>query len=499
MQSPRILSLGGGLDSWVMLLESVARGEAPDLVVFIDVGAPGDPGEWPSTYRHVDEVVRPFCAKHGIEFVRIDHESYPVRDARSLFAWLEARNQIPVAGPNRICTRIAKVERFEAWMDDRFPGREVEIWIGFEAGEEARAEKDPNAGTKRKPKPGTAVRRNRFPLIEWGLCRCRCETIARESGHPVPRKSACVFCPYGAKGDWQRFAVDLPDDFERVVQLEANKPPTKKNNRKLSIMAYDSWEAGRESKRPAGELIRTADFEVSAIAAAADARAFVELHHYSRTCSALAYRFGLYRRGELVGVAAFGPPASTNAHRAVFPTLAFDEAVTLGRFVLLDAVPGNGESWFIARCFDLLRARGVKAVESCADPEARVALDGCVRHKGHVGTIYQSTNGRYVGLTNAATLRLLPDGTCLSNRAQGKLARGERGAAGPARQLEAWGADPIGERSGEDALAWLRTWRERLTRPMRHRGNHRYLWCLDRRLRKQVLTRAALSYPKVSL
>jgi hypothetical protein len=236
----RVLSLGGGLDSWVMLLGAVARGIRIDVVAFVDVGHPEDPGEWPSTYRHIREVVQPFCVTHGIEFVTIGHDNYPVRDARSLFAWLEARKQIPVAGPNRICTRIAKVERFERWMDDRFPGDDVEVWIGFESGEESRADKDPNAGKVRKAKPGQARRHNRFPLIEWGLCRCRCEAIARSSGYPVPRKSACVFCPYGAKGDWQRLAVDLPDQFARVVKLEADKPPTAKNGRKLSIMAYDS-------------------------------------------------------------------------------------------------------------------------------------------------------------------------------------------------------------------------------------------------------------------
>ena len=278
VRHPRVLSLGGGLDSWAMLLECVRRGVRLDAVVFVDVGAPGDPGEWPSTYRHINEVVRPFCARHGIEFVQIDHTTHPVRDARSLFAWLSARKQIPVAGPARICTRIAKVERFEKWLDERYAGCEVEVLIGFEAGEESRAAKDPNAGTPRKATglrhrnpqlrglgpvervvatatatvanglrwlralafaATTARRINWFPLIEWGLCRCRCEAIARASGYPVPRKSACVFCPYGSRGDWQTFAVELPGDFRKVVQMEADKPITGKG-KKLSIMAYDS-------------------------------------------------------------------------------------------------------------------------------------------------------------------------------------------------------------------------------------------------------------------
>lgn len=240
---PRVLSYGGGADSFAVLLGAVERGEAPDAVAFVDVsnGSPAadptDPGEWAGTYRHIREVVMPLCAKLGIRFEWIDSVRYPVRDAASLFAWMWQRGQIPVAGPNRLCTTIAKVERFERWLTDTFGAREVEVWIGFEAGEEGRAEKDPNAGGRRKGKPGEARRVNRFPLIEWGWCRCRAVAAIRRAGHPVPRKSACKFCPYASLTDWQTFEREDPADFARVVELEARKPPTSKGN-KLSIMAY---------------------------------------------------------------------------------------------------------------------------------------------------------------------------------------------------------------------------------------------------------------------
>ena len=191
------------------------------------------------------------------------------------------------------------------------------------------------------------------------------------------------------------------------------------------------WELGREHRRPAGETIRTAEYEVTAIAGT-DAKTFVEAHHYAGSCSPTAHPFGLFRHGTLSGVAVFGPLASMNAHRAVFPTLSPTEGVTLGRLVLLDGVPGNGESYFVARCFALLRAAGIVAVESCADPEPRAARDGRRVHRGHVGTVYQSTNGRYVGKTNPATLRLLPDGTVFSNRSSGKVVPPRWGAATPA-------------------------------------------------------------------
>lgn len=236
----KVISYGGGLDSFVMLLLAIETGEKIDAVVFMDVAdgdatnANTDPGEWLGTYRHIREVVMPLCEKHGIPFVWLDTKSYPVRDARSLFAWFEARKQIPVAGPSRICTTVAKVERFEKWAKDTYPGEVIEVWIGFEKGEEKRIEKDPNAG-----KDG-AMRVNRFPLAEHDLCRCRCEAKVRDAGFPIPRKSACVFCPYGSREDWRTFARELPDQFERVAQLEANKPPTAKNNVKLSIMGFSS-------------------------------------------------------------------------------------------------------------------------------------------------------------------------------------------------------------------------------------------------------------------
>lgn len=256
---PRVLSYGGGLDSFAMLVEALRRGERPDMVVFVDVGDGDrvrdgmDPGEWPGTYRHLREVVAPLCTRERVEFVWLSSAEHAVRDARSLFAWLKARKQIPVSGPNRICTVIAKVERFEAWMRARFGSQQVEVWIGFDAAETARMEKDPNAG---KPH---ALRRNRFPLVEWDLCRCRCEDLVVAAGYEVPQKSACVFCPYGTRGDFQLLAREFPRTFSQVVELESAKPPTRRGA-KLSIKNFRTVTRGDGSKEyratPLPELVR---------------------------------------------------------------------------------------------------------------------------------------------------------------------------------------------------------------------------------------------------
>lgn len=255
------------------------------------------------------------------------------------------------------------------------------------------------------------------------------------------------------------------------------------------------WTERRESRRPAGELICPSAYDVVEAGDDATPRAFVERHHYSGAWVAARFRFLLYQRGELAGAAVFSVTPSVAAHHRVFPTLQLDQAVDLGRFVLLDSVPGNGESWFLARCFELLRGR-VVAISSCADPAPRLTAAGARVFPGHVGTIYQALNGRFVGRTNRSTLRLLPDGRVLSNRAQGKLVRRERGWRRAVDELVRFGADPL--LADEDPVAWLRRWRDRLTRPVRHPGNLRYLWCIDRRRRHEVMTAPALPYVKMA-
>lgn len=263
---------------------------------------------------------------------------------------------------------------------------------------------------------------------------------------------------------------------------------------------------GRESRRAAGEQIKTSDFEVHPIGAKV-AKAFVREHHYATTCSSTAHCFGLFMHGELVGVACFGPAASMNAHRAVFPTISIKQGISLGRLVLVDEVPGNGESWFVARCMELLASPKlykptlrdgslrlpIIGVESCADPQPRSTSRGLV-FRGHLGIVYQSTNGHYVGKTNPSTLRLFPDGAVFSNRASGKVVQGDQGTVYAEAQLVSWGAVPLA--SGEDAKRWIKLWRDRLTQKMRHYGNHRYIWSLDKRRSQEILRAPALPYPK---
>ncbi len=251
--------------------------------------------------------------------------------------------------------------------------------------------------------------------------------------------------------------------------------------------ACQRWSFGRCRWRPAAAGFEPRRYEVAPIADDRTARRFVEAHHYAGTYPAARRRFGLREGKDLVGVAVFSVPM----HPSVLRPWRSDDACELGRLVLLDQVPGNAESWFVARCFDALRAEGFAGVVSYSDPVRRVAVDGTMVLPGHVGIVYQALGAVYTGRGRSQTLRLLPDGSVLSGRAVAKIRSGERGWRYAVAQLVAAGAPDPG---GRDLRAWLDEVLPGLVRPLPHGGCHRYAWGLTEGARRDA--GASLPYPR---
>lgn len=231
-----------------------------------------------------------------------------------------------------------------------------------------------------------------------------------------------------------------------------------------------------------GDLRR---YEVAPIAGDAEPRGFVQRHHYSGSYPAARFRVGLYRASELVGVAVFShPPSERVLARLPCERLA---GVELGRLVLLPTVPGNGESYFIAQCFRHLRGRGIDVVVAHSDPVPRTTAAGSVVLPGHVGIVYQATNAVYAGRTKRNLLALMPDGTVFSSRSMSKIRRRERGYRYCVEQLVSAGAPPPSSDLPEvDLTAWMWTAISLVCRRLGHDGNLRYVWALDRSLRRAV-------------
>lgn len=220
------------------------------------------------------------------------------------------------------------------------------------------------------------------------------------------------------------------------------------------------------------------------------ARGFIAGHHYLPGYPAAQLAVGLFgprsaNGTRLAGVAVFAVPtigAVISRHSGLEPA----RGCVLSRFVLLDEVAGNGESFFLARALRHLRREkpGIEAVISYADPAA-----------GHVGQVYAALSGAYRGQMPSRT-RYIAGTTAISGRTLSKIRLGERGAGGAVDQLVRAGVPK--PQHGETLPAWLhRLGRERLLLRAQTPGLHAYCFELSRRARHAGQTLARRPYPKI--
>jgi hypothetical protein len=283
------------------------------------------------------------------------------------------------------------------------------------------------------------------------------------------------------------------------------------------------WRAGDTRWRHAGEVFDPRRYEVEIIPDDTTARGFVEREHYAHSYPAARMRVGLYDRGApflrrdpLAGVAVFSVPMNNKVLDRL--PCDHDEGVELGRFVLLDDVGANAETWMLTRAFELLVRAGYRGVVSFSDPLPRPRLrragakfveDATPAFLGHVGTIYQGKRMLRVDDGAPQTMRLLPDGTTLSNRAISKLRGRERGWRYAADLVADYAVRYLGvsvarvrlkdTATAAEVRAWAARWIPRITRPLRHRGNLCYVVGLDSRTRDHLARRygSGRPYPKL--
>lgn len=207
---------------------------------------------------------------------------------------------------------------------------------------------------------------------------------------------------------------------------------------------------------PLSYSVRPIDFKT--------AREFVVQNHYSKgMTNNTSGAFGLFDKAFLIGVLSFSTPCSENVRGSVFGQDWKDRVTELSRLVILDVTPPNAESYFIARCLNQLKQDrpDLWAVVSFADPSA-----------GHLGIIYQASNGLYYGQSTTSTAYLDTDGRLRHRRQCGRNI------------------------SVSEAIS--RGWT-----PSARQGKHRYCFFLpdNRRHRNELLDRTLLArrpYPKGS-
>lgn len=230
-------------------------------------------------------------------------------------------------------------------------------------------------------------------------------------------------------------------------------------------------------------------------------RQLIEQHHYSGSFPAAICSIGLYRKtgvhpSHLAGVAVFSEGVRSHDAMPRWTGHSREEGTELGRFVLLPEVAYNGESWFIARAFELLRkARPEKKVVlSYCDPMPRTDETGRVVKPGHFGCIYQATNALFVGHSSKRMLHMRRDGRVIHDYTFYKAANPVRGSASAIATLEELGS----RRSpGEKPTDWVSRVKSAMRR-IRHPGNFVYVFAMapEAKAKLREMHGDGLPYPK---
>lgn len=209
----KVLSYGGGLNSFGLALAAHARGERPDLILFADTGS-----ERPETYAHLDVVLAPWLRSVGwpaltvVRWIRQDGTFTP------LDRYYLNRRELPSAAYGFAgCSDKFKrqpIDRFVAKHPNVIAalarGETIERWLGYDAGEAHRLGRNVDAGGHHW----------RAPLVEWDLDRDDCRALVAASGLPSPGKSACFCCPHNRPSEVYDLARRHPLLFARSVEIE---------------------------------------------------------------------------------------------------------------------------------------------------------------------------------------------------------------------------------------------------------------------------------------
>jgi hypothetical protein len=226
----RVISLGAGVQSTTMALMA-AHGEItpmPDCAIFADTQS-----EPTYVYEHLRWLmsgnVLPFpvyVVTRGNLGEDIGTTNERRRFVKSLIPAYVRSNGNAGGMLIRECTRDYKIHPIIKKVRElaglpprkRAPNHPiVEQWIGISIDEAIRM----------KPS-GHAWITHRWPLIEKQMKRSDCLRWLERRGFPIPRKSACMFCPYRSDAEWR----ELPAaDFADAVNVDQKLRDVNKNFR----------------------------------------------------------------------------------------------------------------------------------------------------------------------------------------------------------------------------------------------------------------------------
>lgn len=208
-----IFSCGGGVQSTACLVLAAQDKIPYRTFVFANVG---DRAEDPRTLRYITEVLKPYAALHGIEWIDVQRKR---RDGTPVDLYQELHRpirsvDIPIRMANgapgrRNCTTHFKIKPVAKWIKKHHPSCVLGKGISVDEYHRATPSRESDCYT------------SAYPLIELGMRRSDCLTLVAAAGLPTPPKSSCWFCPYKTTDQWTLMRQERPLMFQEAANLEA--------------------------------------------------------------------------------------------------------------------------------------------------------------------------------------------------------------------------------------------------------------------------------------
>lgn len=215
VKKPVVVAYGLGVDSTAMLVGMINRGEIPDLILFADVG-----NEWPESYEYLP-VINAWLREHGAPEVQVVRRV----GVRTTYNTLEENCLVNETLPSLAFGRKACSQKWKVEPQNKFVSKWGPAKAAWAAGLKVTKLIGYDAGPKDMRRSDIAEDKQyeyRYPLREWGWDRERCIAEIKAAGLPVPRKSACFFCPSTKPEEIDELMEKHPDLAARIVRLEDN-------------------------------------------------------------------------------------------------------------------------------------------------------------------------------------------------------------------------------------------------------------------------------------
>lgn len=224
--TPEFISLGGGVQSITMALlaEHNLIIPRPTAAIFADT-------MWEPSY--VYDQIEWLSGVVSFPVITVNH-----RDLKADTVGLrEIRIPAFTSGGGiigRQCTRDYKVRPVTkeirkalglSWTGRPKRGVSAKVWLGISTDE-----------ARRTSNPWVKYIEHRYPLIENDMSREDCVSWLAEHDYPIPKKSACLGCPFTSDKRWAELKFNYPDEWKETVEVDAAL--RKSTDRQLNSSIY---------------------------------------------------------------------------------------------------------------------------------------------------------------------------------------------------------------------------------------------------------------------